>query len=163
MHSDQTRKDGSSESIIQALYYDFVANYVKTRMYSTRYVQCNSGGQSSADRGATESGSAEVLSSQRSCYSTECEETGHLVVGEAGVGVTPGPSHWKSRSMWSCYSLSGLMYSTSVTVVILSLAKVHECMQKFICLLPGRGVCLGAIVWMIKVNYGMYRRIVNIL
>ena len=45
MHSDQTRKDGSSESMIQALYYDFVANYVKTRMYSTRYVQCNSGGQ----------------------------------------------------------------------------------------------------------------------
>ena len=137
MHSDQTRKDGSSESMIQALYYDFVANYVKTRMYSTRYVQCNSGGQSSADRGATESGSAEVLSSQRSCYNTECEETGHLlptiVVGEAGVGVTPGPSHWKSRSMWSCYSLSGLMYSTSVTVVKLSLAKVHECMQKFIC------------------------------
>ena len=39
MHSDQTRKDGSSESMIQALYYDFVANYVKTRMYSTRYVQ----------------------------------------------------------------------------------------------------------------------------
>ena len=38
MHSDQTRKDGSSESMIQALYYDFVANYVKTRMYSTRYV-----------------------------------------------------------------------------------------------------------------------------
>ena len=34
MHSDQTRKDGSSESMIQALYYDFVANYVKTRMYS---------------------------------------------------------------------------------------------------------------------------------
>ena len=54
MHSDQTRKDGSSESMIQALYYDFVANYVKTRMYSTRYVQCNSGSQSSADRGATE-------------------------------------------------------------------------------------------------------------
>ena len=57
MHSDQTRKDGSSESVIQALYYDFVANYVKTRMYSTRCVQCNSGGQSSANRGATESGS----------------------------------------------------------------------------------------------------------
>ena len=56
-----------------------------------------------------------------------------LVVGEAGVGVTPGPSHWKSKGMWSCYSLSGLMYCTSVTVVILSLAKVHECMQKFIC------------------------------
>ena len=89
-----------------------------------------------ADRGATESGSAEVLSSQRSCYSTECEETGHLLPTSGGggwVGVTPGPSHWKSRSMWSCYSLSGLMYSTSVTVVILSLAKVHECMQKFIC------------------------------
>ena len=81
MHSDQTRKDGSSESMIQALYYDFVANYVKTRMYSTRYVQCNSG-------------SAEVLSSQRSCYRTECEETGHLLPtsggrGEAGVGVIP--------------------------------------------------------------------------
>ena len=83
--------------------------------------------------GATESGSAEVLSSQRSCYSTECEETGHLLPTSGGVGVTPGPSHWKSRSMWSCYSLSGLMYSTSVTVVILSLAKVHECMQNFIC------------------------------
>ena len=27
----------NSESMIQALYYDFVANYVKTRMYSTRY------------------------------------------------------------------------------------------------------------------------------
>ena len=37
MHSDQTRKDGSSESMIQALYYDFVANYVKTRMYSICY------------------------------------------------------------------------------------------------------------------------------
>ena len=37
MHSDQTRKDGSSEFMIQALYYDFVANYVKTRMYSIRY------------------------------------------------------------------------------------------------------------------------------
>ena len=23
-----------------------------------------------------------------------------LVVGEAGVGVTPGPSHWKSRSIY---------------------------------------------------------------
>ena len=86
MHSDQTRKDGTSESLIQALYYDFVANYVKTRMYSTRYVQCNSGGQSSADRGATESGSAEVLSSQRSCYSTECEETGHLLPTSGGGG-----------------------------------------------------------------------------
>ena len=82
MHSDQTRKDGSSESMIQALYYDFVANYVKTRMYSTRYVQCNSGSQSSADRGA----SAEVLSSQRSCYSTECEETGHLLPTSGGGG-----------------------------------------------------------------------------
>ena len=39
MHSDQMRKDGRSESMIQALYYDFVANYVKTRMYSTCYVQ----------------------------------------------------------------------------------------------------------------------------
>ena len=37
MHSDQTIKDGSSESMIQALYYDFVSNYVKTRMYSIRY------------------------------------------------------------------------------------------------------------------------------
>ena len=134
MHSDQTRKDGSSESMIQALYYDFVANYVKTRMYSTRYVQCNSGGQSSADRGATESGSAEVLSSQRSCYSTECEETGHLLPTSGGGGW--GRSYTRPLPLevkWSCYSLSGLMYSTSVTVVILSLAKVHECMQKFIC------------------------------
>ena len=37
MHSDQMRKDGISEPMIQALYYDFVANYVNTRMYSTRY------------------------------------------------------------------------------------------------------------------------------
>ena len=37
MHSDQMRKDDISEPMIQALYYDFVANYVKTRMYSTRY------------------------------------------------------------------------------------------------------------------------------
>ena len=43
MHSDQLRKDGISEPMIQALYYDFVTNYVKTRMYSTRYVECNSG------------------------------------------------------------------------------------------------------------------------
>ena len=49
---------------------------------STRYVQCNSGSQSSADRGA----SAEVLSSQRSCYSTECEETGHLLPTSGGGG-----------------------------------------------------------------------------
>ena len=137
MHSDQTRKDGSSESMIQALYYDFVANYVKTRMYSIRYVQCNSGGQSSADRGATESGSAEVLSSQRSCYSTECEETGHLLPTSGGGGwgrsyTRPLPLEVKKYvvvlfSFWP-------EYSTSVTVVILSLAKVHnECMQKFIC------------------------------
>ena len=86
MHSDQTRKDGSSESMIQALYYGFVADYVKTRMYCTRYVQCNSGGQSSADRGATESGNAEVQSSQRSCYSTECEETGHFLPTSGGRG-----------------------------------------------------------------------------
>ena len=122
MHSDQTRKDGSSESMTQGLYYDFVANYVKTRMYSTRYVQCNSGGQYCPARDL-----AIPLSVRK--LDTSCP----LVVGEAGVGVTPGPSHWKSRSMWSCYSLSGLMYSTSVTLVILSLAKVHECMQKFIC------------------------------
>ena len=37
MHSDQMRKDGISEPMMQALYYDFVANYVKTRMYSIRY------------------------------------------------------------------------------------------------------------------------------
>ena len=134
MHSDQTRKDGSSESMIQALYYDFVANYVKTRMYSTRYVQ---GGQSSADRGATESGSAEVLSSLRSCYSTECEETGHLLPTSGGGGwvrsyTRPLPLEVK-KYVVVLYSLSGLMYSTSVTVVILSLAKVHECMKKFIC------------------------------
>ena len=28
---------GISEPMIQALYYDFVTNYVKTRMYGTRY------------------------------------------------------------------------------------------------------------------------------
>ena len=136
MHSDQTRKYGSSESMIQALYYDFVANYVKTRMYSIRYVQCNSVEVRAVLTEELLRGSAEVLSSQRSCYSTECEETGHLLPTSGGGGwgrSTPGPSYWKSRSMWSCYSLSGLMYSTSVTVVILSLAKVHECMQKFIC------------------------------
>ena len=43
MHSDQMRKDGISEPMIQALYYDFVKKYVKTRMYSTHYVECNSG------------------------------------------------------------------------------------------------------------------------
>ena len=43
MHSDQTRKDGSSESMIQALYYDFVANYVKTRMYSI-YIRYDAAG-----------------------------------------------------------------------------------------------------------------------
>ena len=107
---------------------------------STRYVQCNSGGQSSADRVLTE----ELLrvAVQKYCPARDLaialsvrklDTSCPLVVGEAGVGVTPGPSHWKSRSMWSCYSLSGLMHSTSVTVVILSLAKVHECMQKFIC------------------------------
>ena len=37
-------------------------------------------------RGATESGSAEVLSSQRSSYSTECEETGHLLPTSGGGG-----------------------------------------------------------------------------
>ena len=41
-YSDQMRKDGISEPMIQAL-YDFVTNYVKTRMYSKRYVECNSG------------------------------------------------------------------------------------------------------------------------
>ena len=103
MHSDQTRKDGSSESMIQALYYDFVANYVKTRMYSTRYVQCNSGGQSSADRVLTE----ELLrvAVQKYCPARDLaialsvrklDTSCPLVVGEAGVGVTPGPSHWKS-------------------------------------------------------------------
>ena len=77
-------------------------------MYSARYVQCNSGGQSSDDRGATESGSAEVLSSQRSCYSTECEETGHLLPTSGGGGVTPGPSHKKyvRRCMNACKSSS---------------------------------------------------------
>ena len=44
MHSDQMRNDGISEPMIQALYYDFGTNYVKTRMYITHYVECNSGG-----------------------------------------------------------------------------------------------------------------------
>ena len=37
MHSDQMGKDGISEPMIQALNYDFVANYVKTRMYGICY------------------------------------------------------------------------------------------------------------------------------
>ena len=38
MHSDQMGKDGISEPMIQPYnYYDFVANYVKTRMYGIRY------------------------------------------------------------------------------------------------------------------------------
>ena len=38
MHGDQMRKDGFSGPMIQALYYyDFVAKYVKTRMYSMPY------------------------------------------------------------------------------------------------------------------------------
>ena len=116
--------------MIQALYYDFVANYVKTRMYSIRVtVEVRAVLTEELLRVAVQKycparDLAIALSVRK--LDTSCP----LVVGEAGVGVTPGPSHWKSRSMWSCYSLSGLMYSTSVTV---SLAKVHECMQKFIC------------------------------
>ena len=34
----------------------------------------------------TESGSAGVLSSVRCCYSTECEETGHLLPTSGGGG-----------------------------------------------------------------------------
>ena len=79
MHSDQTRKDGSSESMIQALYYDFVANYVKTRMYSTRYVQCNSGGQSSADRGATD------RYQYKQCIMMETETNVTLGIDEVGL------------------------------------------------------------------------------
>ena len=132
MHSDQTRKDGSSESMIQALYYDFVANYVKTRMYSTRMCSVTVEVRAVLTEELVQKycparDLAIALSVRK--LDTSCP----LVVGEAGVGVTPGPSHWKSRSMWSCYSLSGQMYSRSVTVVILSLGKVHECMQKFIC------------------------------
>ena len=129
MHSDQTRKDGSSESMIQALYYDFVANYVKTRMYSIR-VMCSV----TVEVRAVLTEELLRVAVQKYCPARDLaialsvrklDTSCPLVVGEAGVGVTPGPSHWKSRSMWSCYSLSGLMYSTSVTVVILSLAKVH--------------------------------------
>ena len=41
--------------------------------------------QSSVDRGATERGRAGVLSSLRCCYSTECEDTGHLLPTNDGV------------------------------------------------------------------------------
>ena len=44
----------------------------------------NSDSQISVDRGATESGSAGVLSSLRCCYSTECEDTGHLLPTSCG-------------------------------------------------------------------------------
>ena len=137
MHSDQTRKDGSSESMIQALYYDFVANYM-SRQGCTVRVMCSV----TVEVRAVLTEELPRVAVQKYCPARDLaialsvrklDTSCPLVVGEAGVGVTPGPSHWKSRSMWSRYSLSGLMYSTSVTVVILSLAKVHECMQKFIC------------------------------
>ena len=68
MHSDQMRKDGISEPMIQALYYDFVANYI-SRRGCTVQVMC------------------------------------------------------------------------SVIVAILYLSQVHDCMQKFICRLPGHAFC----------------------
>ena len=99
-------------------------------------MQCNSGGQSSADRGATESGSAGVLSSLRSCYSTECEETGHLLPTSGGGGwgrsyTRPLPLEVKTYVVVLFSFWPDVQYT--VLVVIQSLAKVHECMQKFIC------------------------------
>ena len=97
MHSDQTRKDGSSESMIQALYYDFVANYVKTRMYSTcsvtvevRAVLTEELPRVVVQKYCPARDLAIALSVRK--LDTSCP----LVVGEAGVGVTQGPSHWKS-------------------------------------------------------------------
>ena len=66
-----------------------VAPEVHPRFHKARsvpYACRNSGGQSCADKGATESGSAEVLSSKRSCYSTECEKTGYLLPTSGGGG-----------------------------------------------------------------------------
>ena len=130
MHSDQTRKDGSSESMIQAHIMTLLPTM--SRPGCTVRVMCSV----TVEVRAVLTDELLRVAVQKYCpardlaialsvrkLDTSCPQ----VVGEAGVGVTPGPSHWKSRSMWSCYSLSGLMHSTSVTVVILSLAKVHEC------------------------------------
>ena len=120
MHSDQTRKDGSSEPRPGCTVHVMCSVTVEVRAVLTEELL-----RVAVQKYCPARDLAIALSVRK--LDTSCP----LV--EAGVGVTPGPSHWKSRTMWSCYSLSGLMYSTSVTVVILSLAKVHECMQKFIC------------------------------
>ena len=54
-------------------------NITKYLYFTLSKLTLSSDSQSSAERGATESGSAGVLSSLRSCYSTECEDTGHLL------------------------------------------------------------------------------------
>ena len=61
----------------------------------------NSDIQSSADRGATESGFAGVLSSLRCCYSTECEDTGHLLPTSGGVSWDRSYSRPLPLEVWS--------------------------------------------------------------
>ena len=61
----------------------------------------NSDSQISADRGATESGSAGVLSSLRCCYSTECEDTGHLLPTSGGGSWGRSYSRPHPLEFWS--------------------------------------------------------------
>ena len=61
----------------------------------------NSDSQISADRGATESGSAGVLSSLRCCYSTECEDTRHLLPTRGGVSWGRSYSRPHPLEIWS--------------------------------------------------------------
>ena len=84
-------------------------------------------------RGATESGSAEVLSSQRSCYSTECEETGHLLPTSGGGGwgrsyTRPLPLEVKKYVVVLFSFWPDVQYKCNSGDTIL-----HECMKKFIC------------------------------
>ena len=135
MHSDQTRKDGSSESMIQALYYDFVANYVKTRMYSTRYVQCNSGGQSSAESLLTE----ELLrvAVQKYCPARDLaialsvRKLDTSCSGGGGWGrsyTRPLPLEVKKYVVVLFSFWPDVQYKCNSGDTIL-----HECMKKFIC------------------------------
>ena len=60
----------------------------------------NSDIQSSADR-PTENGSAGVLSSLRCCYSTECEDTGHLLSTSGGGSWGRSYSRLLPLEVWS--------------------------------------------------------------
>ena len=61
----------------------------------------NYNSQRSADRVATESCSAGVLSSLRCCYSTECEDTGHVLPTSGGVSWGRSYSRSLPQEIWS--------------------------------------------------------------